>query len=420
MALTRRQLIAAAGGAAAAHTVLPAVARMGEAFGTWSPRPDTRTRNRLVVIHLDGGNDGLNTVVPTSGRTAEVYRKVRPALAVPASKTLRLNGSFGLHSTLKTLHRLWREDRLAIVHGVDYPNHSYSHFTSSDIWHSGEPGTAAGSGWLGRHLDRAGVGSDEIRGVAIGHKLPLMLRGEREAGAAIRSIAATRFADGTGVVADARHDALALIGEMYYQESLRRYVGAGARRAVDLVDVLEKVPAAKATGNNLADALLTARTLLDLDLGVECVFVRHGGYDTHIGQRQQHERLLGTLDAALEAFFYGTIAGKSTGAGRLSSTLSPRTSVLVLSEFGRRIGENGTGAGAGTDHGAAAPVFLIGPKGRVNGGLHGAHPSLGSTTAPADNLTMTTDVRRVYRAILDDWLHDPDPLYRSVRSLNLF
>jgi uncharacterized protein (DUF1501 family) len=418
MALTRRQLIAAAGATGAAHVVLPAVARMGAAEG--APPADAKTRNRLVVIHLDGGNDGLNTVVPTSGLAYDVYKKVRPALAVAPSKTLRLDSRFGLHPNLKTLHRLWRDDRVAIVHGVDYPDHSYSHFTSSDVWHSGEPGRAAGSGWLGRHLDRAGVRAGEIRGVGIGHKLPLMLRGDRVNGSAIASIAATRFADGTGVVADARHDALALFARHAASEPLRQYVGHGARQAVDLVDVLSRAKAAKATGNNLADALLTARTLLTLDLGVECVFVRHGGYDTHTDQKGRHEKLLTTLDQALEAFFHGTVGGKSTGAGALPALLAPRTTVLVLSEFGRRIGENGTGAFAGTDHGASAPVFVVGPKGRINGGLHGEHPTLGTTTAPADNLAMTTDLRRVYAALLDDWLHDPDPLYRSVRRLDLF
>src|SRR3712207_483774 len=160
MALTRRQLIKAAGGAAAAHTLLPAVARTGEMAE--AAHPSTRTRNRLVVIHLAGGNDGLNTVIPVAGRNRDVYRKVRPALAYAPSRTLPLTmfgdaeHHVGLNDRLRTLHRLYRQGRVAIVQGVDYPNHSYSHFTSQDIWHSGEPGRAADSGWIGRHLDRTG------------------------------------------------------------------------------------------------------------------------------------------------------------------------------------------------------------------------------------------------------------------------
>lgn len=416
MALTRRQLIAAAGGAAAAHTLLPAVGRAGAAFGKTAAHPDAARRNRLVVLFLDGGNDGLNTVVPTSGRAYEVYKKVRPTIAVKREQTLRLTSGLGLTPKLKTLHRLWNERRVAIVQGVDYPDHSYSHFASRDIWHSGEPGRAASTGWLGRHLDRAGVGEGEIRGIGIGTKLPLMLRGSRYSGFEIASIAATRFADGSGAVADARHDALALFAHHTGGEPLRRYAGLGARNAVDLVDVLSKVPAAKSTGVPLADQLLTARTMLGLDLGVECVHVRAGGYDTHTDQQPAHDKLLTALDKAIEVFFYGAPGI----AGALPSSLASRTTVLVVSEFGRRIGENGKGVTAGTDHGAAAPVFLIGPQGRIRHGIHGEHPSMGTTTLPADNLVMTTDVRSVYQAVLDGWLHDPDPLYRKVKRLRLF
>ena len=421
MTLSRRRFLAAAGGAAAAHSLLPAVARVGEAFGKTAANPSTAARNRLVVIHLQGGNDGLNTVVPTSGRAYDVYKKVRPSLALNPSTTLALAlaPGLGLNPKLKTLHKLWREQRVAIVQGVDYANHSYSHFTSGDIWHSGEPGRAADSGWLGRHLDRAGIGEGELRGVGVGYELPLMLRGHDLAGCAIESIAGTRFADGTGAVAAARHDALALFAHHARSEPLRVHVGRGAGLAVDLVDVLAKLPAATSTGNRFGDAMLTARTLLGLDLGVEVLFVSPGGYDTHTGQKQRHDKLLTDLDAALEAFYLGTYAGKKV-TSPLSSSLASRTTVLVMSEFGRRIGENGAGAGAGTDHGAAAPVFLIGPRGRIRHGIHGAHPSMGTTALPADNLAMTVDVRRLYASVLEHWLHDPDPLYDRVSPLRLF
>jgi uncharacterized protein (DUF1501 family) len=423
MALTRRRLIQAAGGAAAAHALLPAVARVGDAFGKTSAHPGAAARNRLVVIHLNGGNDGLNTVVPTAGRAYDVYKKVRPALAYQPKQTLPLDLAadrahhLGLNPKLKALHRLYRDGRVAVVQGVDYPDHSYSHFTSGDIWHSGEPGRAPDSGWLGRHLDRAGVRDGELRGVGIGSELPLMLRGSRLGGVPITSIAAMRFGDGAGAVVDARHDALALFGHHAAAEPLRRVAGIGARQAVDLVDVLAKVPPAKTTGSWFADAMLTGRTLLGLDLGVECLVLTPGGYDTHTDQRAGHERLLTDLDGALEAFFLGTVNGVKTGAGPMPAALAARTAVLVVSEFGRRIGENGVGAGAGTDHGAAGPVLLVGPKGRIGGGLHGEHPSLGTTKLPADNLAMTVDLRRVYQSVLEQWLHDPDPLYARYQRL---
>jgi len=426
VALTRRRLLASAGGAAAAHVLLPAVARVGaDAFGA-APAPGTRTRNRLVVIHLHGGNDGLNTVIPRGGAAYEVYKRVRPTIGYTPSQSLPLDlpqdraHRLGLNRRLAALHRLYRQGRVAIVQGVDYPEHSYSHFTSADIWHSGEPSLAAHSGWLGRHLDRAGAGEGELRAVGIGNDLPLMLRGDRRSGLHVTSIGATRFADGGGAVADARHDALALFDHHTGNEPLRRVTGHGARQAVDLVDTLARVKPAKATGNAFADTMLTARTLLAADLGVECVVASLGGFDNHTTQRADHERQLATLDAALDAFFNGSINGTPTGAGPLPGSLASRTVVVVISEFGRRIGETGAGSQAGTDHGAAAPVFVIGPKGRVNAGLHGEHPPLGTTKAPADNLAMTTDMRRVYRALLDSWLHDPDPLYRRMSALRLF
>jgi uncharacterized protein (DUF1501 family) len=429
MALTRRQLIQAAGGVAAAHTLLPAVGRVGDAFGAARPHPSSRKRNRLVVVFLAGGNDGLNTIVPRGGRDYDVYRKVRPNLSIPWTHTRKLyvendeDHQLGLNPLLRTMYKLYLQRRMAIVQGVDYPGHSYSHFAAIDNWHSGTPGRGRYTGWLGRHLDRVGVREGELRAVGIGSELPLLLRGERRSGLQVRSLAATRFSDGTGAVADARHDALAMFENHSIGQPLRRSYGKGGRQATDLVDVLGRVPAAKPTGIRLADDMLTARSLLKLDLGVECVYMAAGAYDTHIAQEADHNNRMRELDAALEAFFFGTVRGQSTGAGPLPSSLAERTVVMVVSEFGRRIGENGTGSKAGTDHGAAGPVLLFGPPGRganrtrLVPGIHGEHPPMGTTRAPADNLRMTTDMRRVFQAVLEDWLHDPDPLYRKLGPL---
>lgn len=427
MALTRRQLLAGAGGAAAAHTLLPAVARVGDAFGAAPVSPKARTRNRLVVLFLGGGNDGLNTFIPRTGTAEAVYRKVRPTLAIPWSQTLRLDRfrddedyHLGLNPILKNVYKLYRQGRLAVVQGVDYPGHSFSHFSAIDNWHSGTPDRGRYTGWIGRHLDRVQVREGELRAVGIGTDLPLLLRGERRSGTEIASIAATRFADGSGAIADARHDALALFANHAAGEPLRRYAGKGARMATDLVDVMAKVPAAKPTGVPLADKMLTARSLLRMDLGTECVYLSSGAYDTHTEQKTGHANRLRELDAGIEAFFFGTVNGRPTGAGPLPAYLAKRTILLVVSEFGRRIGENGSGPLAGTDHGAAGPVMVFGPTGRgqtgreLVPGLHGDHPPLGTTRAPADNLRMTEDMRRVFQSVLQDWLGDPDPLYRKL------
>ena len=172
--------------------------------------------------------------------------------------------------------------------------------------------------------------------------------------------------------------------------------------------------------NQLAYTLLTARSLMERDFGVECVFINHGygSYDTHAAQVGAQEKLLQELDEAIEAFYFGTIAGEPIGVGPVSKTLGDRTILVTTSEFGRRIGEAGGAGVAGTDHGAAGPLFIVGPpagarasSSRLIPGFHGEHPKMGTTRAPADNLVMTTDVRRVYQSVLEDWLHNPDPDY---------
>ena len=433
MTVTRRQLLVAAGGAAAAHVTFPAIIRAGAAFGAAGVDPATAKRNRVVVIFLMGGNDGLNMVAPTGDVSRQprysVYRKVRPALAYSPKELLHLDRpgdkdeKLGLNPTLKAVHRLYRDGRAAVVQGVDYPNHNYSHFESADIWHSGEPGEMPDSGWLGRHLDRAGIGDGELRGLGIGHQLPLMLRGRMETGVAMTGIGATRFSDGFAAGPAARHASLRKFGRYPGSQPLRRDVGDVAEQTVDMVENMRRAKVGKTTNNGLANKLLTVRALLEQNLGVECVYVQHDGYDTHFGQQAEHERLLTSLDRAVEAFFFGTMGGAKLGMGPLPAHLASRTLVMVVSEFGRRIGENGGANDAGTDHGAAAPVLMLGPNGRgatgkrMVPGIHGDHPPMGSTAAPADNLRMTTDLRRVYQSVLTDWLEDPDPTYKKQQPL---
>lgn len=426
--MKRREFIVGLGAVTGIRVLAPIVVRAGDALGQTLPDPATQARNRLVVIFLQGGNDGLNTVVPrgdVSGAPRySVYRKVRPTIAYAPEQTLALDlpgdagQSLGFNGKLKTLHGLYRDGRVAIVQGVDYPQHSYSHFVSTDIWQSGQPGRNPDSGWIGRHLDRAGIGEGELRGLGVGTELPLILQGEQRRGVELQTLP-PRFAD-HGPLGDPRHAAFAHFGQHPADEPLRRFAGTQAKVAVGLVDALQNVKAPSPTGNRLADALLTARVLLEQNLGVECVFVVHAGgdggagYDTHAGQVAVHERLLTELDGAIEAFWLGSVAGKPTGAGPIPAALASRTMVLTTSEFGRRIGEAGGAGVAGTDHGAAGPLFLIGPAGsRLVPGLHGDHPEMGTPTLPADNLTMTTELRRVYQALLQQWLADPDPGYES-------
>jgi len=428
MPLTRRQFLAGMGGLATAPLFRPLVGRVGAAFGATGVDPATANRNRVVVIFQFGGNDGLNMVVPTADVSGaprrSVYEKVRPTLAYTPSELLPLNRgtdasqALGLNPKLTTLHDMYAAGRVAVVQGVDYPNHSYSHFTSSDIWQSGEPGLAIDSGWLGRHLDRVGIPDGELRGVGVGYELPLALTGKTQRGGEITSIAATRFVDGvhTDPVAAARHDGFAAFASYPTTDVERHLAGAIDHQTVNLVNTLEDVVAPADVGEAFANDLLAARILLEQNLGVEVVFVMQPGYDTHTTERSSQESLFTNLDAALGLFYSGVFRGTQV-VPPMSSFLQSKTLVMTFSEFGRRIGENGGTGVAGTDHGAAGPLFLIGPPTdvsatkHVGAGLHGDHPDMGSVALPADNLAMTTDVRRVYQAVLQQWLNDPDPLY---------
>ena len=411
--LTRRQFLVGAGAVAGASVV----GITGPAFGLAAVDPSTANRNRLVVIFLEGGNDGLNYVVPrgdvAGAPRASVYRRVRPTIAYAPGRLLPLDRGgdadqqLGFNPKLPQLHALYRAGRVAIVQGVDYPNHNYSHFASSDIWHSGNPASTS-TGWIGRHLDRAGVGEGELRAVAVSSKLPLMLQGRGVSGASISSIGAMRFRDGKNTFSDSKHAGLAALGAARRaSDPLRGRVAATLRQTVDVVGDLSRVPPPPEGSSPIGESLTTARTLLEQNLGVECVYVGYSGFDTHTTEVGTQEQLLADLDAAIDGFW-----------ATLAPAIADRTLIMLVSEFGRRIGQASGGFGvAGTDHGAAAPVTLVGPpRSILVPGLHGDHPTMGSVAAPADNLAMTTDVRHVYQAVLQSWLRDPDPLYTDAET----
>jgi uncharacterized protein (DUF1501 family) len=417
---TRRQVLKAGGAIAGLQVLAPIAFRAGDAWGATGPDPATANRLRLIVLDLGGGNDGLSTVVPQTGVIRDVYDKVRVATNISAGSLLPLGatngGTVGLNPKLPTVYSLWQANRVAIVQGVDYPAHNYSHFVSDDIWQSGEPGQAPDSGWLGRHLDRTGIGTAELRGIGIGFdRLPLALQGTNLRGEEINSLSQTQFLDGgqTGV-AGIRHQKYAGYDAAPASDALPHYYGARCRDALNLATAASGLTAA--TPGGISNALLTARTLLSNNLGVEVVIIRTAGYDTHVGQLGAHQALMTDLDRGIEAFYYGTRSGTpilsgTTPIGALDANVAARTLIMTYSEFGRRIGDNGDG----TDHGAAAPQLLIGPpppvarSGAVTlvPGLHRDHPNMGTYLAPADNLAMTTDLRTVYQAVITNWIADP-------------
>lgn len=342
----------------------------------------------LVLVTLVGGNDALNTVVPLEdGR----YRSARGGLAIDAASALPVGEGFGLHPALVRCKGLWDAGRLAIVHGVGFDGLDRSHFHCMDVWESG--GTEAGStGWVGRWLDRAGA--DPLAAVVVGTRLPLLARGERTVGT---------------VLTPGPFD-LALTGplEAGYRAQLAPDPARNeleARAAASGADLLE---AAARLGGPLADRrprrgfthqLRTVADLITADVPIRVFAVQHRGYDTHAGQADDHPRLLATLDAALGELF--------------DAVGDHPVTVVVLSEFGRRVAANGSG---GTDHGGAGTVLVAG---RVRPGHHGEPPPLDDLVD--GDLRTTTQVASVYADLLEGVLGTPagDVLAGSPRPLGI-
>jgi uncharacterized protein (DUF1501 family) len=357
-----------------------------------------RNSRVLVVIQLDGGNDGINTLVPFADPG---YAKYRRELRLPADRLFKLNREAGLHPAMTAMAKLWEAGRLAVIQGVGYPNPSRSHFKSMAIWQSAdvnlprgggvseEVETLAALGWLGRALDgRARPADGDPASAFVGKEtLPLALRGRRSVAADL-----------------SRPEELALAGKADPKKAVGGMEGDGGlaafvrRNTLDAYTSSERVigllggpdGTARYPATELAGHLRTVARLIKGGIGTRVFYTIQGGYDTHVYQMRRHAELLGEFAGAVGAFLNDLSAAK----------LADRVVVLAFSEFGRRVEENGS---KGTDHGTAGPVFLAGAP--VKGGLAGTAPRL--LELQDGDLKMTVDFRRVYAGLLEDWLGVP-------------
>ena len=363
---------------ALAPTLPSFLARTAHAAG---PERDGRI---LVVLQLDGGNDGINTVVPFKD---EGYARYRKAIRLPEKRLIQFNSEVGLHPAMAKAGKLLESGRLAIVPGVGYPNPNRSHFRSMAIWQSArlDERDHTGLGWVGRGLDegppaRDGAAAAMLIGV---DSPPPAIRGRRSVSAAL-----DRLDDYALIDRETRTEP---IGSAAAGDDLGQFLRRSLLDAYTTADRLEAVAAARGDApypqSELARRLKLTARLIKAGLGTRVYYLEQGGYDTHGYQLPRHAPLLEELSASLRAFLDDLEA----------SRLADRILVLVFSEFGRRVAENGS---VGTDHGTAGPVFLAGPG--VRPGLHGAYPSL--TDLVDGDLKMTVDFRRVYATVLESWL----------------
>ncbi|HEV3257399.1 MAG TPA: DUF1501 domain-containing protein [Gemmataceae bacterium] len=360
----------------------------------------------LVVIQLDGGNDGINTVVPFADPG---YAKHRKVLRLPKDRLVKVNDQVGLHPSLADAGKLFEAGRLAIVQGVSYPNPNRSHFRSMAIWHAArlDAEEHGGLGWLGRALDdnpRTAGGAASSLLIGSGPP-PVALRGRRAVASAMERLDDFALASG----ADPRK---AISSMKEPADDLTAFVRRSMLDAYATADRLAEVTKARDTGARYPDSGLGQRLqmiarLLKVGFGSRVYYTVQGSYDTHSAQLQTHSQLLFELATGLKAFLDDLAA----------SRLADRVAVLIFSEFGRTVSENGS---AGTDHGTSAPVFLAGPG--VKAGLVGTTPSLLDLDEKNGDLKMNVDFREVYASVLEDWLQLPakDALGSTFKHLPLF
>jgi uncharacterized protein (DUF1501 family) len=343
-----------------------------------SPGREWRFDRSLVLVQLSGGNDGLNTVIPYADRS---YARLRPTLGVPRDQLVQLDEHTALNGNLKGLMPAWKSRDLAVVQGVGYENPNRSHFRSTDIWN-----TASGSsrylteGWIARLLSAThrpqGLVADA-----------LVLGGTT--GAAHGKIRAVSIADPQRFLRQAQD----METEMRLQANpalahLARIQGDVQETAKELKELLAKAPEVDGDFPNGAFGrqLRTAARLLNAGAKAPLIKLELPGFDTHTNQRGRHDKLIRQLGDGLQAF----------RAAMIASGQWDRVLVMTYSEFGRRAAENGNG---GTDHGTAAPHFLLG--GKVRGGLYGAPPRF-DDLADGD-LKFAIDYRSLYATAAENW-----------------
>jgi uncharacterized protein (DUF1501 family) len=359
--------------------LVPGLARLGLGNGTGGERV-------LVVVQLTGGNDGLNTVVPS---TQDAYYRLRPTLALKRSGLHALDGDNGLHPSLKDLAPAYDQGRLTVVQGVGYPHPDRSHFRSLEIWHSGDPERASrGIGWLGRLADQiAAAAPGAMPAVHVGDEdLPLALRGRSVSAPTLADESSLHLRDLPGLERGRTSllDATGAQGELAFLRSAARNAYEVSMR---LERVLEQQRTASYPDLGLARKLRLVAKLVAGGFDTRIFLVTLGGFDTHARQAALHAALLEELARSLSAFERDLSASGS----------AERVLTLVFSEFGRRAEEN---ASRGTDHGAAAPVLLLGGPGK--GGLLGSPPDLERLSD--GDVGFTTDFRALYAAIERDWM----------------
>jgi uncharacterized protein (DUF1501 family) len=346
----------------------------------------------LVIVQLSGGNDGLNTIIPYGFGG---YYDARPTLKIAEKDVLDLDGQVGFHPSLKGLKSLYDNGKVAVIQGVGYPKPDHSHFRSMEIWQTAEPEKYSRSGWMGRYVETSLMNSSNpLKAVQIGNNANKSFNSEIVGVPVIQSIESFNFFDPKTPAAD-RNRLSQAFNDMYAPMRQSVQLQVTCQRGKDAYDSVQAIHSlsngymnkVEYQNNQFAKDLKLVVRMLAGSSGTRVFNVNLGGFDDHADEKGQHARLLEQLDQGLAAFY----------ADLEAHGLQDRVVTMAFSEFGRRVKENGSG---GTDHGTAAPMFVLG--GKVKGGMYGQQPGL--TNLDNGDLKYEVDFRSVYYTVMDNWL----------------
>ena len=348
----------------------------------------------LVVLQLTGGNDYMNTVVPYGN---PLYYDNRPSVNVPPEQVLPLDDRVGFNPNLSPIKELYDRGDVAVIHGVGYANPNRSHFRSMDIWHTCEPDQIGTEGWLGKVIrDLDPKAENVLTGVNFGRGLP---RAMALPGVPVASVAVLEnYGLLTGIGQDdARTRALDVFARMYAPAlgtgPTMDYLGQTGLDALKGADILRTAPAQYQSSLEYGDSaigrnLRAISQVLLADLGTRVFYTQHGGYDTHAAETAVHTQLWTELSDAIACFF----------ADLREHDAAERVVMLVFTEFGRRVKDNGSG----TDHGSGGLSMVIGAP--VKGGQYNEYPSLREADLLEGDLHFNYDYRGLYATLVEGWL----------------
>ncbi len=353
------------------------------------------TDNHLVVLQLTGGNDFMNTIVPyTNGH----YYDARKKVVLTEEQVLPINDDLAINANAAPFKRLYDEGNMAIIQGIGYPDSNRSHFRGMDIWHTAEPDRVGSEGWLAQAIQVLDPDAENVlTGVNIGQGLP---RAMAKTGVPVTSIGDL---EGYGVMNRMEKQALhdksieafkSIYGQAIGTGAVAEYIGKTGLDVLEGADMLSEVAGDYKSTVEYADNAI-AKNLRDVarihlaGLGTKIFYTAHGGYDTHANEMPNHPKLMADLSGAISDFLDDL---NEHDAG-------DNVTILVFTEFGRRMRDNGSG----TDHGTGGGAYMFGNK--INGGLYSEYPSLDPKEwEHGEDLKHTIDFRGIYGTVLEQWL----------------